>query len=132
MIVYENFAKFWKIFENFLKNVWKIFEKFLKIFELWQERAEKLKNAEQLVTKFWSQEVTTVHQIENLDEDIRKLRPTHQNAPIIANLGSKIDAVELTILDLASLSSKLGEHVDNQEAVKARVGKNCSFYSYFF
>ena len=85
-----------------------------------KSRGNKLARAQDEVASFWSKEVTVSHSIDHLDEELRKLRPTHQNGDNLAKLGEKINGIEMVLVDLRSEAVKLGDEVDNAEALKVR------------
>ena len=99
-------------------QIGKIESSWNQIDDTLKSRGNKLARAQDEVAGFWSKEVTVSHSIDHLDEELRKLRPVHQNSDNLAKLGEKINGIEMVLVDLRSEAVKLGDEVDNAEALK--------------
>ena len=99
-------------------QIGKIESSWNQIDDTLKSRGNKLARAQEEVAGFWSKEVTVSHSIDHLDEELRKLRPVHQNSDNLAKLGEKINGIEMVLVDLRSEAVKLGDEVDNAEALK--------------
>ena len=99
-------------------QIGKIESSWNQIDDTLKSRGNKLARAQDEVASFWSKEVTVSHSIDHLDEELRKLRPVHQNSDNLAKLGEKINGIEMVLVDLRSEAVKLGDEVDNAEALK--------------
>ena len=102
-------------------QIGKIESSWNQIDDTLKSRGNKLARAQDEVASFWSKEVTVSHSIDHLDEELRKLRPTHQNGDNLAKLGEKTNGIEMVLVDLRSEAVKLGDEVDNAEALKVRL-----------
>ena len=102
-------------------QIGKIESSWNQIDDTLKSRGNKLARAQDEVAGFWSKEVTVSHSIDHLDEELRKLRPVHQNSDNLAKLGEKINGIEMVLVDLRSEAVKLGDEVDNAEALKVRL-----------
>ena len=85
-----------------------------------ESRETQLNNWEEKIKKFWSAETQSSSTLDLLDDELSDIRPTRQNMKKIGALPTRINQLEMDILDLKSQASSLSdEKLETKEAVKS-------------
>ena len=82
-------------------------------------REDKLRDAETYAEKFWKKQSDFQVQIDNLDDELRIIRISHEGAKDLENFERKFKALNLGIEKLGLEGKTLGSVADNQEALRA-------------
>ena len=83
-----------------------------------QERQELLAKAEKMAEKFWSQQSKVNSQMDQLDDDLRALKESHESQQQLSDFQQKQDKFAALMNDLKSEALKLGDISDNQDALR--------------
>ena len=83
-----------------------------------QERQELLANAERMAEKFWSKQSKVNSQMDQLDDDLRALKESHESQQQLADFQQKQDKFAALMNELKSEALKLGDISDNQDALR--------------